>query len=288
MFDIRIMQQKSSFLFWTIPPVIVIAVGVAVYWYAGREAGSGETQPPETSAELLPPPPLPPLHSGKEKVVSAAPAMPPEAETAGGRDTSPKHAFGDLSSALRALPGLVGALSNRPELVLWLKNDHLIHHFVYAVDCVANEYSPAEQISFLKPPDAFSVEEKEGECQPASASHTRYDVIADVFCSLDDKGAADAYRRLEPFFDTVYREQCQGTAPFRSALTTAAGVLLATPVPDRLPTLTRIGPVYVYRDARFERLSAPQKHLLRMGPKNARRVQAKIRELADELALKLP
>ncbi len=44
---------------------------------------------------------------------------------------------------------------------------------------------------------------------------------------------------------------------------------------------------YRYVDPKLEALSPAQKQLLRMGPENAQKIQAKLRELAGVLGLKL-
>jgi hypothetical protein len=43
--------------------------------------------------------------------------------------------------------------------------------------------------------------------------------------------------------------------------------------------------LYVYSDPQLESLSAAQKQLLRTGPRNVRLVQARLREIAQHLAL---
>jgi hypothetical protein len=43
--------------------------------------------------------------------------------------------------------------------------------------------------------------------------------------------------------------------------------------------------LFVYEDERLERAGAVEKHLLRMGPRNTRLVQAKARELLEALGL---
>jgi hypothetical protein len=42
---------------------------------------------------------------------------------------------------------------------------------------------------------------------------------------------------------------------------------------------------FAYADERFESLSDAQRHLLRMGPDNVRRVQEKLQELREALLL---
>lgn len=61
--------------------------------------------------------------------------------------------------------------------------------------------------------------------------------------------------------------------------------LLATPVPDRELAVVRDGLWWEFADHRLAMLSGAQRQLLRLGPSNARRVQAKLRELRAALAL---
>jgi hypothetical protein len=48
------------------------------------------------------------------------------------------------------------------------------------------------------------------------------------------------------------------------------------------------GNVYAYSDARLEALGQVEKHLLRMGPRNTRTIQAKAREVEAALGLSTP
>ena len=47
----------------------------------------------------------------------------------------------------------------------------------------------------------------------------------------------------------------------------------------------RKGAIYLYADAQLESLGPVEKHLLRMGPRNARLLQEKARELRTALGL---
>jgi hypothetical protein len=48
------------------------------------------------------------------------------------------------------------------------------------------------------------------------------------------------------------------------------------------------GALYAYADLRLEALSGAEKHLLRMGPENMRKVQTKLSEIASALGLRSP
>jgi hypothetical protein len=103
--------------------------------------------------------------------------------------------------------------------------------------------------------------------------------------SLDTEGTAEQYRRLRPLFQEAYRDLGFRTS-FDAALAGAVEMLLAVPVPQGPVELERAGVgAYEYRDPELEGLSPAQKHLLRMGPRNIERVQAKLRHLVEALDL---
>ena len=74
-------------------------------------------------------------------------------------------------------------------------------------------------------------------------------------------------------------------ASFDRTLERAIVSLLATPIPDGPVDVTPRGIVYGYADPDIESVTAAQKHLLRMGPRNARAIQQKLREIALELGM---
>ncbi len=59
------------------------------------------------------------------------------------------------------------------------------------------------------------------------------------------------------------------------------------PLPDEEPALSKQGNVYTYADPKLEALGPVEKHLLRMGPRNTKLIQAKARELAAALDLRV-
>jgi hypothetical protein len=115
------------------------------------------------------------------------------------------------------------------------------------------------------------------------ASHRRYDRIADAVAALDVATAARVYRALETPLEAAYRALGY---PDRSFHTVAARALLRlerAPIPDRPPELVRSEGLYAYADPALEALGPVEKHLLRMGPRNARLVQGKAKALREAL-----
>ena len=170
-------------------------------------------------------------------------------------------------------------LSAHPEFAAWLIHDRLLRRFVRAVDAIAGGYSPRDDLEFLGPDRPFLVREAEGSLVIAAGSFHRYDPVADVVASLDVGGAVELYRRFEPRLEEIYAEVGWGRDGFDVRFREAVDHLLAVEIETGPFEVEQRAIVYAYADDRFERLSEAQKQLLRMGPDNARRVVAALREL---------
>ena len=182
----------------------------------------------------------------------------------------------------------VARLSTHPELASYLIHDRLLRRFVLAVDAVAGGYSPADEVEFLQPVRPFIVREDEGRLVIASGSYRRYDVVADVFTSLDTDGAIELYRRFGPRLEAIYREVGWANDEFDTRLREAVDHLLEVAAPDGQIEVEQRALVYAFAEDRFENLTVAQKHFLRMGPRNVAAVQAKLRELRDGMGWPAP
>jgi len=255
---------------------LTVAVVVAAGAYFGRQLLESVTAPvapdeapapPETS-RVEPPAPAPP-----------EPAV-PEPEPAPAPEPLPPLAESDAFVRERA-----ARASSRPELAAWLAGDGLVERFVAAVDAVANGESPRAELRELAPNGPFRASERAGRYFPDPGSWARYDLPTAVFASLDPGVCAELHRQLLPLFEAAYGELGRREGAFDDVLARAFRELLGAPVRDGeielLPKLRS----YHFADPALEALSPAQKQLLRLGPGNARRVQAKLRELAPALGL---
>ena len=180
---------------------------------------------------------------------------------------------------------LVSALSSHPQLAAWMATDNLVHRFVLAAVDVANGRSPGGALAFLSPKRPFKAEMRGGRLVVDPSSYRRYDAMTATFVSLDTQGTARLFAKLEPLMQDAYRELGLGNEPFRHVLGRAFGRLLAVDFPESPPELAHPSVEYVYADQRLEDLGPAEKDLLRVGPENGRRIQAKLRELADAMAI---
>lgn len=225
-----------------------------------------------------------------EKAAPPAAAPAEEVATGGPSEAAPPPAEEEIE--LPPLPQsdplvreLVGRLSSNPRLASWLATDDLVRRFVVTVDNLAEGRSPAVHLRFLDPGAGFQARQEGGRLRVDPASYRRYDLLTGAFVSLDTEGAARLYRRLEPLIDQAYRDLGYPDRDFDDTLARALGRLLAVPVTDGDLALTPREADYGLADPTLESLSPAAKHLLRMGPDNARRVQAKLRQLTRALGI---
>ena len=102
--------------------------------------------------------------------------------------------------------------------------------------------------------------------------------------ALDAQGAARVYETLKPRVNEADRTM-GGAGTFDAELEHAIVELLKVPVVEGDVALRWEGIGYAYADPRLQELSAAQKQLLRMGPRNVRAIQGKLREIAAALGI---
>jgi hypothetical protein len=178
---------------------------------------------------------------------------------------------------------LAGELSSHPKLAMWLMSDELIRKFVAAVDNIANGQSPGAQVDFFKPEGEFKVIQEAGEYFLDPESYKRYDLVAEVFASLNPKGCVILYKQLTPAIQEAYKDLGYPNADFNDALKKALMELLEVPIVEESIELEKEVVTYTMIDSDLETLSSAQKHLLRMGPANVRVIQGSLRVMAQSL-----
>jgi hypothetical protein len=179
---------------------------------------------------------------------------------------------------------LVVALSANPELARWIAEKGLIRTLTVVTVNVAIGQSPRPHLGFLAPKTGF-VPKRIGQALiPDPAGFAGYNVMADAVASLDAVSAAATYRTLEPLFDVAFQDYGMPDVRFRAMLDRAIGKLLAVPVLGAEVELVPHATSFRYRNPRYEELSPAQKQFLRMGPRNVKIIQDKLREVAAALA----
>ena len=174
----------------------------------------------------------------------------------------------------------LGACSTRPGFEKWLKNGELIRKAVAVTVNIANGESPAAHLHSLLPAGKFKVIETSGKIYLDPNSYKRYDQAAAIFTSLDSAVIVSLYRRAGHLIEEAFKDLGYPDKKFDDVLHRAIDILLTAPIIDREIILKEKVTTYMFVDPRLEKLNPAGKHLLRMGPENIRKIQAKLREIA--------
>lgn len=251
---------------WIVLLVLLLALVGAGVWYLFLRAPQEPAPAPEPVAQS---------------------AAEPAREPAEVRPEPPEIELPPLSASDELVRRLVGELSSHPRVAAFLADEELVRRFVATVDNVARGTSPRPHLAAAAPDGGFPVLEENGRVLADPRGYDRYDPLVAAFTGLDPEGSAETYRRLEPLIDQAYRELGYPDREFDRTLERAIAELLAVPVVEGPVELVPEVQRYEYADPRLEDLSAAQKHLLRAGPDNVRRVQNHLRALAAALGLEV-
>ena len=186
---------------------------------------------------------------------------------------------------------LVGSLSSHPRVAAWLATDDLIRNFTVVTLNVAEGKTPVRHLRAQAPSAKFRARATTTGPYLDPQNYQRYDAYADAVGELDARGTARLYRTLRPRIVEAYAEQGIAEDKVDAVLERAIAHLLATPLVDSDVALKQKTVSYALADERLESLSSAQKQLLRMGPRNVKIIQAKLRDIALYLGIpqtKLP
>jgi hypothetical protein len=157
--------------------------------------------------------------------------------------------------------------------------EHVVQRIVATIDNLPRA-KIAPQLAPLKPPaGAFATQS--GAIDPKN--YARYDPYVRLLDTSDARKLAAWYRGFYPLFQQAYRELGYPDRYFNDRVVEVIDHLLAAPAAPGPLALTKPEAFWVFADPQLESLSAGQKLMLRIGPENAAKVKAKLREVRREL-----
>ena len=215
-------------------------------------------------------------------------------------DAGPALSLDDGDALLKK----VAALWSKEALYAKWLDALVIRQLVAATQLVAEGNSPRAAVPFIFIAGPFAVREelakkkkskskippppREERLFISTPSFARYDGITATFASIDAAAAGEAWAKLEPFCDVAFGEISRPGTRFHDTLRTALAKLLAVQVPEGELEVVPKGAVYAFKDPQLESLTAAQKHLVRMGAKNAQLIQEQLRQFAVHAKLEAP
>ena len=237
--------------------VVLIVVAVAVGWYVMRDGPiTQEASAPQPSAAAEPAAPVPAID------------LPP------------------LDQTDMLVRTLAEGLSSNPLLTAWLTPDGVIRRFTVVVDNIAFGRPVRNQLLPVTPQGGFRITTRGGEVQADPGNYQRYVPLTAAMESIDAVRAAQMYAMLRPRIEEAYVELGRNISFDRALEQAIIALLQAPPIRGDEPLVPAKTTGYAYSNPQLEGLTPAQKHLLRMGPDNAARVQARLRDIA--LALGIP
>jgi|TARA_B100000315_G_scaffold256614_1_gene302944 hypothetical protein len=237
------------------------------------------SEPPEVVSEPAA------VVSEPAEVVSEPPAVVSEPEpVVVEEEQRPLFALPAIIDSDQLIRDGVASLSGHGGITDWLGVDELIRKFVVLVDNVARGNIPRQHVPFLTPRGKFTVTAGNEEVQYLDErSYSRYDLVTEIFISLDTHKAVEFYSLVKPLFHEAFVDLGYPNRRFEDMIFISIGRLLETPDLPQPIALVQPSVMYKFANPRVERLSPAQKQLIRMGPKNTKVIKEKLSEIALEL-----
>jgi len=265
--------------------LIVLAIGGGWYWWQQRQPGvppvpTAVTEPAPVAAAPAPPPAASepaiqhPIDVPAETTTQAAPAL-------------------DQSDAVIA-QALTALLGSKPGASM-VRRDDFVRRTVVTIDNLGRAHAAPRLWPVNPMAGKFGVLQEGGREVISQGNSVRYSAFVAFAESIDTARAAALYKQNYPLFQTAYKELGYPRAYFNDRVVAVIDQLLATPEPTG-PLAVKLTDVkgevastqpwtrYEFVDPQLEALPAGSKALLRMGPDNARKLKAKLREFRAAIA----
>jgi hypothetical protein len=238
---------------WILGGVILLAIAAgAWYWVKSR------APEPEAPVAATQPAPEPRIKN---------PIIPPD-------DIDPNL------SATEQVATLIGT----PRFESMFVPDEFVKKTVATVDSLARS-DVAARMNPAKPPAGKFATAGEGDAVVlGAANYARYTPWVDMVESLDAAATASLYKRLYPQFQSAYEDLGNPDKYFNDRVIEVIDHLLSAPEAPATVPLTQPNVYYEFADPALETQSSGRKLLLRMGPGNAARVKAKLKEIRAHIA----
>ncbi len=258
---------------WPIALVVVVAIGAAAYWYTSRMPPAPSGAQPSASQDAA--------QAGAQATAPPAIRFPIEAvpvEPAAGPDPLPPREQSDA-------PLLQALESAAPKgLATFMVSEQLIRRFVATVDNLPRQTLPMRVRAARATPERFVTAGPEERRVIAPENTRRYEAFVRFAESLDARALVALYVRFYPLLQEEYRALGFPDKHFNDRLVEAIDDLLSAPEPQGPVALVQPRVMHRYADPELEALSAGRKIMIRVGPENARRLKAKLREIRATLA----
>lgn len=266
---------RSSVTLWIALVVAAILVGGGAYYLlTPKEAADQPASQVEFQPEPLPTPPATP--AAPPQVEEAIPVKPPA-------PVQQKETLPSLDDSDQLAREKLALLSPDGKLELWLPGDFIIRRGITLVDGLSRGIVLRKMLNAPAPTGKFLANKDGGKISVDPSNYARYGYLLEALESLDTDSLVELFHLLRPLLEQAYGELGYPADSVDKAFIGALDQILATPFPLMPIYLTQESVNYKFADPALEALPPLQKQLIRMGPDNTRRVQAKAKSIREAL-----
>jgi hypothetical protein len=169
-------------------------------------------------------------------------------------------------------------------IISLFKMDRMIRRFVVTVDNLPREKQLRPRYSVAEPTAGRLIVEREGDALYLSSDNfARYEPFIQLVEAVDTDRLVTMYLRFYPLIQRAYQDLGYPSNWFNDRLIDVIDHLLTAPDVTGRIRLVRPHVLYKYADPELEAQSAGHKVLIRMGPENASRLKARLRDVRRAL-----
>ena len=254
--------------------VLGSATAVYFYWRHGH--------PPQVAQNTVPPPPQPAPVSA-----APAPAKPVILQQVVEAPPAPQPPLPPLDQSDHFMIGALAGLIGNKSLMRLFDTEAVIQHLVATVDNLPRRIVPANAMPMEPPKGALIVEGREDEWTLSAKNAARYAPYVKIAEAVDPVKLVELYIRLYPLFQKSYESLGYPKQYFNDRVMLALDDLLMAPEIVEQVRLVRPKVYYLFADPEFEKRSAGQKIMMRIGSNNERKIKSKLKAIRQELVLHL-
>jgi hypothetical protein len=260
-------------LSWAVP-ALVLAAFAAAYFYWPR---------PESPQVAVAPPPAAVPAKPEAQVEPAIKHPIEEARPEGAEPSAAAAVLPSLDESDPAVDGALASLAGGSALDQFVQRTGVIRRIVATVDNLPRQRAPVRAWP-IKPVGGAFVTLRAGDgVYLDPRNYRRYEPFVRFAESIDTGRAVALYVRFYPLLQQAYRELGYPEGHFNDRLVEVVDHLLATPEVQGPTRLAQPFVLWTFADPALEARSAGQKTLVRIGPENAQRLKAKLRDVRRQV-----
>jgi len=262
-------RERRRPALWGAVLLALAVVAALAYWFQQRASSPPPVAPPVAGTPSAPPaePPVRhPIEDARPEAAAPVAAAPPS-----------------LDESDPAVADALAALVGRGPLEQFATLSGFVRNVVATIDNLPRNKAPRRVWPLVPTPGPLVTTGGKDATYLGAENYRRYEPALRLMESVDTGQLVALYVRLYPLFQQAYRDLGYPDRYFNDRLIEVIDHLLATPdVPGPI-ALAQPHVLYVFADPALEARSAGQKILLRIGPANAARVKAKLRDIRRQV-----